>query len=140
MLQDISFISDCSPSLSTSAPPLTLDNVLTVVQGVHWARLGARLLFKTHGDNGTLSKLKEIESQHQSDADRLHAVVKTWMQSCGKDQEPSWRHIIWSWDQSCNLGNKAKVPDNIRHFAEPVLGRSYVYPHSCTMYKYFLTR
>ena len=120
MLQDISFISHCSPSLSTSAPPLTVDNVLTAVQGVDWRTLGKVLVAEVHTDAGiTIDdfKLEDIQRQHQSDADRLHAVVKTWNR---RNEEPSWRQLIWDLD----WGNMTGVADNIRHFAEPVLGKS----------------
>ena len=123
MLQDTSFISHCSPSLSTSAPPLTVDNVLTAVQGVDWWTLGEVLLAKYYRVNvpvGVESSLKEIQGQHQSDADRLHAVVTTWVQGGGLDKEPSWRRLIWSLDRI----KMTSYADNIRHFAEPVLGKS----------------
>ena len=123
LLQDISFISHCSPSLSTSAPPLTVDNVLTAVQGVHWRTLGwvllARdgLIVKTEGEK----KLREIAQQlHQSDRDRLHTVVKTWVQGSRLDTEPSWRSLILRLDGGTMTG----VADSIRRFAEPVLGKS----------------
>ena len=125
MLQDISFISHCSPSLSTSAPPLTVDSVLTAVQGVHWRTLGEVLLAEYYTVLGYIpygaeSKLKVIEGQHQSDADRLHAVVTTWVQGGGLDKEPSWRRLIWTLDHI----KMTSYADNIRHFAEPVLGKS----------------
>ena len=112
MLQDIGFISHCSPSLSTSAPPPTVDNVLTVVQGVHWRRLGEALLTFS-------SKVDVIGEQHQSDDDRLHAVVGAWFRDCILE-EPSWRWLIWTLDES----NMTDVADAIRHYAEPVLGKS----------------
>ena len=123
MLQDISFISHCSPSLSTSAPPLTVDNVLTAVQGVDWRTLGEVLLaeYYTFGTfRGAESKLREIEGQQQSDADRLHAVVTTWVHGGGLDKEPSWRGLIWNLDHI----KMTIYADKIRHFAEPVLGMS----------------
>jgi len=131
VLQDISFISHCSPSLSTSAPPLTVDNVLTAVQGVDWRRLGEVLLAEgffvsgyvddsTRKPYGAESSLKKIHGQHQSDADRIHAVVTTWVQGRGLDKEPSWRRLIWNLDHI----KLTSYADNIRHFAEPVLGKS----------------
>ena len=122
MLQDIGFISHCSPSLSTSAPPLTVDSVLTAVQGVHWRTLGEVLLAKScmFGTfEGAESKLNKIQGQHQSDADRLHAVVNTWVQGHGYDKEPSWRRLIWILD----FIKMTMCADKIRHFAEPVLGK-----------------
>ena len=124
-VKDISFSSHCSPSLSTSAPPLTVDNVLTAVQGVDWWTLGEALLFTTYDllsrkPLGAESKLKEIQGKHQSDADRLRAVVNTWVKGRGYDKETSWRHLIHRLD----MGSMTEVVDSIRHFAEPVLGES----------------
>jgi len=120
VLQDINFISHCSPSLSTSAPPLTVDSVLKAVQGVDWRRLG-KVLLRYQWWSGSYPKINEIEMQHQCDDDRLHAVVKTWLQGDGRHGEPSWRYLIWMLDRS----KITKVADNIRHFAEPVLGKWY---------------
>ena len=124
LLQDISFISHCSPSLSTSAPPLTVDNVLTAVQGVDWWTLGEVLLAKYYNvfnePHGAKPSLKEIEGQHQSNADRLHTVVTAWVHGGGLDEEPSWRGLIWNLDQI----KMTIYADKIRHFAEPVLGKS----------------
>ena len=121
MLQNISFISHCSPSLSTSVPPLTADNVLTAVQGMHWRRLGEELL---PGEiiQGTLyyPKVDEIQQQHLSDGDRLRAVVETWVQGGGIHKEPSWRGLIWALDYL----NMTGVADTIRDLSEPVLGKS----------------
>jgi len=132
VLQDISYISHCSPSLSTSAPTLTLDNVLTAVQGVDWWRLGEELLphsitstFTNEVDGAekvvtSYPELDRIQQQYKSSDDRLHAVVETYMQGDGKDEEPSWRSLIWRLDH----GKIARFADSIRYFAEPVLGKS----------------
>ena len=131
MLQDISFISHCSPSLSTSAPPLTVDNVLTAVQGVDWKTLGEALLllpsFTFYDAGQVVRSYPEVDRmlQYKSSDDRIHAVVETYVQGDGRDKEPSWRSLI------CRLdgGELARVADSIRHFAEPVLGKSvYVLP------------
>ena len=141
MLQDINFISHCSSSLSTSAPPFTVDNVLAAVQGVDWWTLGEALLCELYdvysNPVGAESKLREIQGQHQSDANRLHAVVKTWIQGSGIDKETSWRHLLYTLDR----GSMTGVADNIRHFAEPVLGKScdsISHPHSCTVWEHNL--
>ena len=124
MLQDISFISHCSPSLSTSAPPLTVDNVLTAVQGVDWRTLGEVLLPKTFTlDGGGVTwypELDRIQQQYKSSDDQLHAMVETYVQGYGRDKEPLWRSFIWRLDG----GELARVANTIRHFAEPVLGKS----------------
>ena len=62
----------------------------------------------------------EIERQHQSDDSRLRAVIECWLQGEGKDEEPSWRRMIWALDDA----NKTRAAaDNIRHFAEPLPGK-----------------
>jgi len=102
-----------------------VDNVLTAVQEVDWRTLGEVLLtrgFVVPGHNlyGAESKLRKIQGQHQSDADRLLAVVNTWVQGGGVDKEPSWRRLIWTLD----CIKMTSYADKIRHFAEPVLGKS----------------
>ena len=118
-----SFISHRSPSLSTSAPPLTVDNVLTAVQGEQWRTLGKMFLPDDYDDDADelfYPKLDKIAQQHQSNDDRLHAVVNTWVLGEGVDREPSWRCLIWELDHH----NMAGVADTIRHYAEHVLGKS----------------
>ena len=62
----------------------------------------------------------EIKRQHQSDDSRLRAVIECWLQGEGKDEEPSWRRMIWTLDGA----NKTRAAaDNIRHFAEPLPGK-----------------
>ena len=109
-------------SPSTLAPPLTIEKILTAVQGVAWRKLGKGL---TGGDYRTLPptypKLDEIAQQHQSDDSRLRAVIECWLQGEGRDEEPSWRRIIWALDDATETSTAA---DNIRHFAEPLPGES----------------
>jgi len=145
VLQDISFISHCSPSLSTSAPPLTVDNVLTALQGVNWKTLGEALLlllpiFTFDDDAGQVVRsypeLDRMQQQYKSSDDRIHAVVETYVQGDGRDKEPSWRSLIWRLDG----GQLARVADSICHFAEPVLGKScdhhfiHILAQLCTAY------
>ena len=108
-------------SLSTSAPPLTVDTVLTAVQGVNWRRLGERLLpDETQGSKVIYPKLDEIEQLYQSNGDRLRAVIKCWIQDHWLDEQPSWRKIIHALDST----DEMRIADNIQHFAEPVSGKS----------------
>jgi len=99
-------------SLSTSA--LTVDTVLTAVQGVNWRTLGVKLLFPFS------SKVDEIEQLYQSDDDRLRAVIECWIQGDREDDQPSWRRIIHELD----VTDETRIADNVRHFAEPVSGKS----------------
>ena len=113
---DTPFVSHCSPSLSTSAPPLTVENVCEAVQGVEWADLGVQLI--------PSDKYEEIEELHDtSNENRLRAGVECWLGGGGDDvsEEPSWRRLIWTLDEE----GQTRVADKIRHFAEPVLGMSY---------------
>jgi len=110
-----------------------VDSVLTAVQGVDWRTLGEVLLTYRFRDDDTelpifddagelvksYPELDRIGRQYESNDDRRHAVVETWVQGSWMDEEPSWRCLIWSLDG----GNIARVADNIRHFAEPVLGK-----------------
>ena len=115
-------LSQTVPSLSTSAPPLTVENILTAVQGVAWRKLGKELF---HGHYNLKShqfdcpKLDEIERQHQSDDSRFRAVIESWLQGDGKDEEPSWRRIIWALD---GVTETRATANTMRHFAEPLPG------------------
>ena len=115
----------CSSLLYTSAPPLTVENIQTVAQGVSWRELGKRLF---HGDYSggfhlppTYPKLDEIAQQHQSDDSRLRAVIECWLQGEGRDEKPSWRALIMRLDGATETTAAA---DPIRHFAEPLPGES----------------
>ena len=118
------FVSHCPP-LSTSAPPLTVENIQTAVQGVAWRKLGERLIppgdYNFESRQFDYPKLDEIAQQHQSDDSRLHAVIECWLQGEGLDKEPSWRRIIWRLDDATETTAAA---DPIRHFAEPPPGES----------------
>ena len=103
--------------LSSLAPPLTVDNILTAVQGVEWRNLGEQLFCNK------LSYLDKIERQYQSDDERLHALIDHWLQGEGED-EPSWRALIYNLDYA----GESRIADTIRHFAEPVSGELYLTP------------
>ena len=120
----ITFVSHCH-SPSTLAPPLTIENILTAVQGVAWRKLGEELIpprdYNHESDQWDYPKLDEIAQQHQSDDSRLHAVIECWLQGEGRDEEPSWRALIWRLDEATETSAAA---DPIRHFAEPLPGES----------------
>ena len=91
------------------------------MQGVEWTLLGynhipSRQLIPS-------DKYYEIEQlQETSNENCLRAVVECWLGGSGKaiGQEPSWRWLIRTLDDK----GQTRVADKIRHFAEPVLGRS----------------
>jgi len=100
-----------------------VDTVLTAVQGVNWRTLGERLLPSEDDEEShqiIYPKVDEIEQLYQSDGDRLRAVIECWIQGDGKDKQPSWRWIIHHLDWA----DETRIADNIRHFAEPVSGKS----------------
>ena len=100
-----------------------MDTVLTAVQGVNWRTLGKRLLHLDHEVQGgqiIYPKVDEIEQLYQSDDDRLRAMIECWIQGDGEDEQPSWRRIIYELDNA----DEMRIADNIRHFAEPVSGKS----------------
>jgi len=105
----------------TSAPPLTVDNVLTAIQGVQWLALLEAFSLVVYVDFCHVTLLQEIKQQCQSNDDRLHAVVKTWLQGDRCLGERSWRHLIWSLDHGNRTGiHMSAIADKIRHFSEPV--------------------
>ena len=122
-MRSLLFVSHCPP-LSTLAPPLTVENILTAVQGVAWRKLGEKLIrgdynFESHQSD--YPKLDEIAQQHQSDDSRLRAVIECWLQGERRDKEPSWRRIIWALDDATET---RPLANTIRQFAEPVPGES----------------
>ena len=99
--------------VSTSAPPLTVEQVLKHLQGVkNWREVGKQLLGYWN--------LEEIQRKYSSDEDRLQAVVQQWLEGGGLTQ-PSWRILVWSLDRTGNI----IVADPIRGFAEPPQGESF---------------
>ena len=95
-----------------SVPPLTVEGILKFLPGVAWRTLEERL---TPG-----RVFDEIQRQHQSDDSRLRAVIECWLQGERKDEEPSWRRIIWTLDGA----NETRAAADVRHFAEPLPGKS----------------
>ena len=106
-------------------PPITVENILKALQGVNWRRLGKAILpcdlTWSEEFNAPLSLVDEIEIRHQSDEERLHAVVNRWLSSDGFCTEPLWRSLIWVLDHE----RETKIADKIRCFAEPVQGEPF---------------
>ena len=110
---------------STLAPPLTVENILTAVERVAWRKLGERLIpagdYNAESRQLEYPKLNEIAQQHQSDDSCLRAVIERWLQGEGRDEEPSWRALIRRLD---GADETSAAADTIRHFAEPLPGKS----------------
>ena len=99
---------------STSAPPLTVENVLVQIQEVkNWREVGERLLSSLNH-----TKLKAIEREYSSNEDRMRAAVQQWLQGGGFS--PSWRRLVWALDRAGDI----QVADRIRGFTEPPPGES----------------
>ena len=99
---------------STSAPPLTVENVLKYTQEVkNWRRVGEGLLYSWNH-----TKLKVIERKYSSSEDRMRAVVQQWLQGGGFPR--SWRALVWALDYAGDV----EVADLIRGFTEPPSGES----------------
>ena len=99
---------------STSAPPLTVENVLKYTQEVkNWKKVGFWLL---PGD--PTEQLDAIEREYSYNKDRLRAVVQQWLQGGGPTR--SWRWLV----QALDYAGDMKVADPIRKFAEPPQGES----------------
>ena len=82
---------------------------------MEWTVLGPWLI-----DDDKYDEMKQL--QDTSNENCLRAVVECWLGGGGHDvvEEPSWRSLIWTLD----AGGQTRVADNIRHFAEPVQGKS----------------
>ena len=101
---------------STSAPPLTVENVLKYlpVQEVkNWREVGNWLL-------GYLNeaKVQAIEREYSSNEDRMRAAVKQWLE--GEAHLRSWRRLLLALDHAGDI----QVADPIRGFTEPPRGES----------------
>ena len=99
--------------VSTSGPPLTVDNILKYIREVkNLRKVGGFLL------SYSSTKLDAIQREYSSDSDRLQAVVQQWLEGGGLT--PSWRWLVWSLDTAGDI----VVADPIRGFAEPPPGES----------------
>ena len=100
--------------ISTSAPPLTVGNVLKNLHGLKngW-EVGKWLLGYSE------SKVGAIQRKYNSNEKRLKAAVKQWLEGGGRSRQ-SWRLLVWSLDQAGDI----VVADPIRGFTEPPPGES----------------
>ncbi len=98
---------------SPSAPPLTVDSVLSAVQGVrNWLGYG-EVAYCLVGEE----KRDKLREKHEHDQDGgARAVVESWLKT---DAHPSWRRLILALDWA----NETGVADALLPFAEPLRGR-----------------
>ena len=98
---------------STSAPPLTVENVLKYLPAVkNWRRVGLELFL--YGE----AKVEAIERKYSSNEERMRAAVQQWLE--GQTHLRSWRWLLLALDCAGDI----QVADPIRGFAEPPRGES----------------
>ena len=103
---------------STSAPPLTVENVLKYlpVQEVKsWREVGKILLA---GVTDHTKQLDAMERKYSSSEERIRAVVQQWLEGGGPTR--SWKWLVWALDRAGDI----EVADPIRGFTEPLRGES----------------
>ena len=104
---------------STSAPPLTVENVLkfmNVQEVKDWRKVGLELLL---GVTNRTEQLDVIQREYSSNEDRMRAVVQQWLE--GEAHLRSWRWLLLALDHAGDI----QVADPIRGFAEPPRGESF---------------
>ena len=110
------------------APPLTLENVMSVVKGVkRWRTLAKQLVWaydkddeRVRGVHGAVD-LDALQRQHGSDQNCIIAVLERFLEGgAGWYQQPTWRAIIFSLYKA----NETQLADQFRSYAEPVKGES----------------
>ena len=108
-----------------AAPPLTLENVMSVVKRVRrWRTLAKHLVLgydKDYDENrgwyGS-TDLDALQCQHGSDEDCLKAVVSQFLQGKGRYSPASWRGVIWCLYEA----NEVHLADQIRSYGERLEG------------------
>ena len=100
-----------------TATPLTVDNVMKVVEGVNWRTLRDELFPRGYYWKGRLGipiTSDDIQAEHQSEEARLKYVVEKFVD----DNRHSWRMLIWALYKSNHVGHA----EHIRSYAEPLKG------------------
>ena len=106
-----------------AAPPLTLENVMSVVKGVRrWRTLAKHLVSGYDKDDdeyrGYGTDLDALQRERGSDEDCLKAVVSKFLQGKGRYRPASWRGVIWCLYKA----NEIQLADQIRSYAERLEG------------------
>ena len=91
------------------APPLSVKNVVAVINMLPWWNVGEYHLRVPR------SKLDAINAECDTDEERLVAIVRYWLLN---DPNASWRKLIHQFDQ---YGN-SDTADRIRKYAEKLTG------------------
>ena len=93
------------------APPLSVENVMAVLEALPWRGVGVILYVPD-------SKLDAIASENSTDRQRLAAVIRYWIL---RDPFASWRRLIHRLDYSYD-DKWRDVADRIRKYAEKQTG------------------
>ena len=108
-----------------AAPPLTLENVMSVVKGVRrWRTLAKHLVWAYDKDDDEYkyylyrTDLDALQHEHGSDEDCLKAVVSKFVHGEGQYRPASWRRVIWSLYEA----NEIQLADSIRSYGERLEG------------------
>ena len=109
-----------------AAPPLTLENVMTVVKRVRrWRTLAKHLVNSYDRDDGYWTRnsygstdLDALQRQHGSDEDCLKVVVSRFLKGHSQYTQASWRALIWSLYKA----NEIHLADQIRSYGERLKG------------------
>ena len=117
------------------APPLTLENVMTVVKGVRNWRAIARELIDAYDETDDAeddiivfgTDLDDLQRQHGSGENCLKEVVKIFLQKGGQYRPPSWRQVIGSLYKS----DEIHLARQFQSYCEPLTG---VLVHVCSTY------
>ena len=104
------------------APPVSLENVMTVFKGVRNWRTTAKKLIRAYDDEDEYidggMNLSALQYRHYSDEDCLKEVVKRFLQGGGRYGPPSWRQVIGSLYES----DEIHLAHQFRSYCEPVTG------------------
>ena len=100
------------------APPLSVENVMAVLEALPWRRVCDELFFFPD------SKLDAIASENSTDRQRLAAVIRYWIL---RDPYASWRKLIhvldYFYDDDKDDSKKwHDVADRMRKYAEKQTG------------------
>ena len=98
------------------APPLSVENVMAVLEALPWRRVGDELYVP----------YSKLASENSTDRQRLAAVIRYWIL---RDPYASWRRLIHTLDSYVSYifndddNNKWRdVADRIRKYAEKQTG------------------
>ena len=108
-----------------AAPPLTLENVMSVVKGVRrWRTLAKYLVLGYDKDDDEYrgyfdsTDLDALQHEHGSDEDCLKDVVSEFLQGKGQYRPASWRGVIWCLYEA----NEIQLAASIRSYGERLEG------------------